>query len=95
MTSANGTNALAGNSCKQACWVPLHERDPVLDRTQRSRAAQRAPRASCNREAHAVPIYPSGMPPNCLCYYTLITTESTLWPITDLVITKNNDVLMM
>ena len=51
MTSANGTNALAGNSCKQACWVPLHERDPVLDRTQRPgrRAAQRALRASCHQ----------------------------------------------
>ena len=23
-------------------------------------------------EAHVVPIYPSGMPPNGLCYYTLI-----------------------
>ena len=54
-----------------ACWVPLHERDPVLDRTQRSRAVQRAQRTS-SREAHTVPIIPSGMPPNGLCYYTLI-----------------------
>ena len=31
-----------------------------------------APRAHlAAREAHAVPTYPSGMPPNSLCYYTL------------------------
>ena len=42
-----------------AYWVPLHERDPVRDRTQRHRAAQRAPRASCHRRgaccAHLIP----------------------------------------
>ena len=32
-----------------ACWVALHERDPVRDHTQRRRAVQRAPRASCSR----------------------------------------------
>ena len=31
------------------------------------------PRAHlATREAHTVPIYPSGIPPYCLCYYTLI-----------------------
>ena len=34
----------------QGCWVSLHEslRDQVLDSTQRRRAVQRAPRASCH-----------------------------------------------
>ena len=69
------------------CWIAHSARAAELRNVPCAHPA--------TREAHAVPIYPSGMPPNCLCYYTLITTESTLWPITDLVITKNNDVLMM
>ena len=51
--------------------------------------------------AHVVPIYSSGMPRDCLCYYTLINIMAHCRPINnivDLVITKKickNDVIII
>ena len=73
------------------CWVPLHERDAVLDSTQRRRAVQRAPpaRASCHQicacGAHL-----------CLengpCYYTLINIMAHYRPSNTKEIWCTNDV---
>ena len=58
------TNMALYSGIVQACWVCLHERDPM--HTPRAQLAA--------REVHAVPTYPSGMPPNgyIIHYYILL-----------------------